>query len=326
MLWVSSSSTEYNLILFFIKSIIYNDCVYIFSIYIYIYYIMYNNNKIYLYEIIILILILFFINYQKNKYCLINSFKPEKVSPLDILKLKNKYKHHIIIDYIYTKDGNKLMYILYNYNKKPEWTDNIVFICHGNSSWLGNCLDNSFVDIVKHYASILIFDYRGYGRSTGTVSEAGIYMDTLAMWNYIKIKKNVSTSQITLYGNSLGTSIVSYLAYTLKKNNRELPKHMILTSSFYNFKYISKDLFPGFGNLNNLNFTTNIYLKDIYNDISIYYMHSINDEKIDIYHSHKLNLECPGKFYKLDGVHNNLIYSNKAQNEIEKIFINNINK
>ena len=47
--------------------------------------------------------------------------------------------------------------------------------------------------------------------------------------------KNVDISNVILFGNSLGTSLVSYLAYTLKKNNKKIPKNTILTSPFYNF-------------------------------------------------------------------------------------------
>ena len=282
------------------------------------------NTKLYLYEIIIIILILLFLNYQKNNFCKKMSFTPEKSTKQDIINLKQKYKEHIIIDYIITKDGNKLMYILYNFYKKPEWSDNIIFVCHGNKSWIGSCLTNSIIDLLKNH-SILLFDYRSYGTSTGDITESGLYLDTLTIWNHIIYKKNVNVSQIVLLGNSLGTTFVSYLAYTLKKNNKELPKKLLLLSPFYNFYTISKDVLPGLGIVNNYVFPTNKFLNYIYKDINIYYIHSINDKYIDIYHSLKLNIESPGKLYKIYGTHKNLIFSNEVKNLVNKIFINNIN-
>ena len=209
------------------------------------------------------------------------------------------------------------MYSLYNSSKPPKWTDKIVFFCHGNKNWIGNCIEKSIIKMLKGY-TILLIDYRSYGISTGNISETGLYLDVLTLWNFITNTKNVKISNIILFGNSLGTSIVSYLAYTLKKNNKKIPKHILLASPFYNFYTISKDIVKGLGSVNNFNFPTNKFLNYIHKDTNIYYIHSINDEYIDIYHSHKLNRESPGKLIKIYGLHSNLIFTN----EVKELIVN----
>ena len=156
------------------------------------------------------------------------------------------------------------MYSLFNSSKPPKWTDKIIFFCHGNTNWIGNCIEKSHIELLKGH-TVLLIDYRSFGISTGDISETGLYLDVLTMWNYMINTKNVKVSDVILFGNSLGTSLVSYLAYTLKINKRKIPKHIILTSPFYNFYTISKDRFKGIGSFNCYNFPTNKFLNYILN-------------------------------------------------------------
>ena len=75
--------------------------------------------------------------------------------------------------------------------------------CHGNA---GNITDRfeKLQEMLKLPADILIFDYRGYGRSEGSPSEKGLYLDTEAAWNFLLVKGDYQPGQIIIYGNSLG--------------------------------------------------------------------------------------------------------------------------
>ena len=61
--------------------------------------------------------------------------------------------------------------------------------------------------------NLLMVDYRGYGKSTGgEPSEAKVYEDAEAAWNYL-LKQRVSAPQRTfIYGHSLGGAIAIDLA------------------------------------------------------------------------------------------------------------------
>lgn len=60
--------------------------------------------------------------------------------------------------------------------------------------------------------SVLIIDYRGYGKSEGDwPSEVDVYTDAQFAWNYLR-QKGFKPSQITVYGHSLGGAIAIDLA------------------------------------------------------------------------------------------------------------------
>jgi fermentation-respiration switch protein FrsA (DUF1100 family) len=81
-----------------------------------------------------------------------------------------------------------------------------VIFLHGNGGnlsyldWLGESLAGKGFDV-------LLFDYRGYGRSEGSVSdERGIYEDADAAYEYVSKERGVPPEKIVLYGQSLGTT------------------------------------------------------------------------------------------------------------------------
>ncbi|KAJ5041748.1 uncharacterized protein L3040_005317 [Drepanopeziza brunnea f. sp. 'multigermtubi'] len=59
---------------------------------------------------------------------------------------------------------------------------------------------------------ILAFDYRGFGLSTGTPTEAGVITDGIAAVNWALNVAQVPPSRIVLLGQSLGTAVTSAVA------------------------------------------------------------------------------------------------------------------
>ena len=65
---------------------------------------------------------------------------------------------------------------------------------------------------IAHAVSIiLLFDYRGYGKSTGTPSETGLYTDVLAVYNYVRKRNDLNSEKILLFGRSLGGAVALHL-------------------------------------------------------------------------------------------------------------------
>lgn len=58
--------------------------------------------------------------------------------------------------------------------------------------------------------SVLLIDYRGYGRSEGIPSELGVYQDAEIAWDYL-VKRH-QPNEIFIYGHSLGGAIAINLA------------------------------------------------------------------------------------------------------------------
>ena len=61
---------------------------------------------------------------------------------------------------------------------------------------------------------VLILDYRGYGESSGTPSEAGLYRDAEAAWGYLASRPDIDRARIAVYGRSLGTVAALDVAVT----------------------------------------------------------------------------------------------------------------
>lgn len=74
---------------------------------------------------------------------------------------------------------------------------------HGNAGSMGYHLP--FVTwMVKAGYQVLMYDYRGYGKSGGDIKRKGLIEDTRAAINYAKTRKDVDGKKIISYGHSLG--------------------------------------------------------------------------------------------------------------------------
>jgi fermentation-respiration switch protein FrsA (DUF1100 family) len=85
---------------------------------------------------------------------------------------------------------------------------------HGNEKNIGAAhdLNNAarFHDMGYH---LLMVDYRGYGKSTGTgPSEAGIYADAESAWRYLIRQRTIDPKRTIIFGHSLGGAIALNLA------------------------------------------------------------------------------------------------------------------
>ena len=87
----------------------------------------------------------------------------------------------------------------------------VVLLAHGKG---GNVTQR--VDFLQRFrslgTSVLVFDYRGYGRSEGSPSEAGVLADARAARCWLAERAGVPEKQIVLCGESLGGGVVVDLA------------------------------------------------------------------------------------------------------------------
>jgi uncharacterized protein len=61
-------------------------------------------------------------------------------------------------------------------------------------------------------ANVFALEYRGYGHSEGAPSEAGIYRDAEAAYEYLVNEKKIEGKTIITFGQSLGTAVATHLA------------------------------------------------------------------------------------------------------------------
>lgn len=85
-----------------------------------------------------------------------------------------------------------------------------VLFLHGNAGNIGHRLDQ-IRGLHEAGLSVLIVDYRGYGQSTGRPSEAGLYRDAAAAWEYLTGTLGVPASRSIVYGESIGSAPALHL-------------------------------------------------------------------------------------------------------------------
>ncbi|HEX8687377.1 MAG TPA: alpha/beta hydrolase [Pyrinomonadaceae bacterium] len=109
-----------------------------------------------------------------------------------------------------TADGLRLYGWLFRARGRPAGATVIYF--HGNGGnvsycgWVGESLAARGFDV-------LLFDYRGYGRSRGeTAGERGLYADADAAYDFVTRVRGVPPRRVVLYGQSLGTAAAADVA------------------------------------------------------------------------------------------------------------------
>ena len=113
----------------------------------------------------------------------------------------------------------------------------VLLFCHGNA---GNMADRMDSLMIFHDLdlSVLIFDYRGYGKSGGKPSESGTYRDAEAAWDYLMRVKQIPPHRIVIFGRSLGGAVAAELAR--EKN----PAALIIESTFLSVPDLGARLYP----------------------------------------------------------------------------------
>lgn len=111
----------------------------------------------------------------------------------------------------------------------------VLLFLHGNAGNRGDRLHNLH-GLWQHGFAVLIVDYRGYGGSTGTPSEQGLYRDGRAAYDWLA--ERVGPRPVHVFGRSLGASVAARVAA-----EREAAS-LILESPFTSAPAMAGVLFP----------------------------------------------------------------------------------
>ena len=110
-------------------------------------------------------------------------------------------------------------------------------IFHGNAGNISHRLEYLAMFHRMGY-SALIIDYRGYGTSTGSPTEAGTYRDAEAAWSWLTGERGIKPGDIVLFGESLGGAVAAWLAA------RTAPRALVLASTFTSVPDLGSEVYP----------------------------------------------------------------------------------
>ena len=82
---------------------------------------------------------------------------------------------------------------------------------HGNASNIAN-REPTYEFLRDTPANVLALEYRGYGHSEGKPSEAGLYLDADAAYQFLINTKRLDPKSILSFGQSLGTTVAADVA------------------------------------------------------------------------------------------------------------------
>ena len=229
---------------------------------------------------------IFWIRYAERH----NTFFPMKEIELDPSLTGIAYKEV----YLTTSDNVRLHGWFFP-NKTAKHT---LLFFHGNAGNISHRLDKALL-LHSLGLNVFLFDYRGYGKSDGTPSEAGVYRDASAAYNYLVKHLGVPENAIILYGESLGGAIAIDVA---KKQN---PAALITEEAFSSLRDMGKVVYP---------FIPSSSISNKFDSVSKIssvrcpklIIHSINDEIVPFGQSVKLYNAAskPKEMLEIRGTHN----------------------
>lgn len=112
-----------------------------------------------------------------------------------------------------------------------------VLLFHGNAGHIGHRLPYAGMFHEMGY-ELLLFDYRGYGRSTGRPTEAGVLEDGRTAWKYLERQRGVRPERAVFFGESLGGAVAAQLAREVQ------PAVLVLASTFVSVPELARDHYP----------------------------------------------------------------------------------
>ncbi|MGB7934493.1 MAG: alpha/beta fold hydrolase [Gammaproteobacteria bacterium] len=171
---------------------------------------------------------------------------------------------------------------------------------HGNAGNLSHRLESIrlFHDLGL---AVFIIDYRGYGQSEGSPTEAGTYRDAAAAWDHLIDERHIAPQEIVIFGRSLGGAIAAELA------SRTRPAALILESAFTSVPNMAARLYPWLPArwLSRYHYDTRRALEAITCPVLI--IHSREDDIIPYTEGEQLFAHArePKRFLELHGGHGN---------------------
>ena len=152
--------------------------------------------------------------------------------------------------------------------------------------------------------AVLLFDYRGYGRSEGSPSEGGLYLDAEAAYQYLVRDRGVEPDRIICFGRSLGAAVALHVAV------RRQVAGLIMESAFASVPAVAARCFwvrPLVGLLRN-RFNNAARIRGL--KAPLLMVHGGDDKLVPIEHGKALFAAAPGakQFFVVQGAGHNDTY------------------
>jgi fermentation-respiration switch protein FrsA (DUF1100 family) len=157
----------------------------------------------------------------------------------------------------------------------------VVLVCHGNAGSI-----EYRIDVARAFlgmgCAVLLFDYRGYGRSGGAPDEEGTYLDAVAAHAHLTAVEGFAAERIVLYGESLGAAVAIELA------RRRTVAALVAESAFTSVPDVGAEVYPFLPVrlLARIRYDNRAKLPEL--AVPLLLVHSPDDEIVPVAHAHRL--------------------------------------
>ena len=176
---------------------------------------------------------------------------------------------------------------------------------HGNAGNISNRVDN-LDELHRHLGvNIFIFDYRGYGRSEGSPSEEGTYLDGEGALAYLRSRKDVDQQRLVLFGRSLGCAVAAETALRTEVHA------LILESAFTSIQAMARrhyPLLPGIGHLVQTRYDCLAKIKNVHSPVMVLHGDQDGIAPYDMGQELFEAANQPKRFYTIRGADHNDTY------------------
>jgi len=185
-------------------------------------------------------------------------------------------------------------------SENAEYT---VLFCHGNGGNISHRLDTISL-FNKLSVNFFIFDYRSYGKSSGSISEKGLYEDVASAWKYLTEARKIAPKKIIIIGRSLGGAIAAHAA------SKYSPGGLILEAAFTSLPEIAQERMPFLPVSCLLNYKLSTIDNLVKVKCPVLIIATPDDNIIPFSHGEKLFAKAPEPktFVKLTGDHNDCYF------------------
>lgn len=126
--------------------------------------------------------------------------------------------------------------------KAPAEAEGTILVLHGNAENLSTHV-NSVLWLIDEGYNIFIFDYRGYGKSEGTPTIAGVHVDAEAALETLLARPDIDKDRVIVLGQSLGGAIA--VTMVARSPVKDRVKALILDSPLASYRLIAREKVAG---------------------------------------------------------------------------------
>lgn len=201
-------------------------------------------------------------------------------------------------------------------NQNPNIT---ILHFHGNAG----CLLSQYqamTPLLKYGFQIFIFDYSGFGFSSGKATKKNVFTDALSTLDYLKKRDDVKNTKLVIYGQSLG----GHLSAVVGTQRQVDIDGLVIEGAFSSHKDIAAHILPVLGRiLVKQDYCAKKSIKNFHKPLLV--IHSSEDETIPFRMGKKIfdNANHQKKFYEIKKPHicGPEFYSDSISNKVKRMLI-----